>query len=289
MRGLRLPADRCPGTRRGGLLRSTCAAPGLRILTSPIWPASPNSSRLDLSLTRISDHGLKQLKNAPAIADLNLYFDELVGDGGLSAIKGWKHLKRLDVRGTKVTDVTVQYLASVPSLESLDIGFVQLTDVGLDALASLPNLKQLSIGGNKLTDGGLQALRQLTGLTYLDLSGAQRTDSGLWSVSLTESGFDVLATLENLRHLRLNGLLVTAHGLAKLKTLSKLERLDVQGCSRLGDEAIPILISLPALRLVDLTGTSVTAKAIEQLRRAKPQYTVLSGNLSGPERSAEPE
>ena len=40
----------------------------------------PELSRLDLSLTRISGHGLKQLKNAPAIADLNLYFDELVGD-----------------------------------------------------------------------------------------------------------------------------------------------------------------------------------------------------------------
>ena len=155
---------------------------------------------------------------------------------------------------------------------------------------SLPNLKQLSIGGNKLTDGGLQALRQMTGLTYLDLSGAQRTDSGLWSVSLTESGFDVLATLDEFASFatkRITG--HRCHGLAKLKTLAKLERLDVQGCRRLGDEAIPILMSLPALRLVDLTGTRVTAKGIEQLRRAKPQCTVLSGNLSGPERSAEPE
>jgi Leucine-rich repeat (LRR) protein len=249
----------------------------------------PDLARLDVSLTRISDHGVQQLKNAAGITDLNLYFDEMVDDGGLSVIKGWTRLKRLNVRGTKVTDMTVRYVASVPSLESLDIGFTQVTDVGLDPLASLPNLKELSIGGNKLTDSGLQPLRQMTGLTYLDLSGAQRTDSGLWSISLTEAGFDVLAMLGSLSHLRLNGLLVTSRGLEKLNRLAKLERLDLQGCKRVGDDAAPVLASFPALRLVDLTGTGVTEKGLEQLRRAKPQCTVLSGNLSGSERSGEPQ
>jgi Leucine-rich repeat (LRR) protein len=249
----------------------------------------PDLARLDISLTRISDHGLQQLKNASGISDLNLYFDELVGDGGLSAIKGWKRLKRLNVRGTKVTDMTVRYLAGVPSLESLDIGFTLITDVGLDPLASLPNLKELSIGGNKLTDSGLQPLRQMTGLTYLDLSGAQRTDSGLWSISITEAGFDVLAVLENLRHLRLNGSLVTARGLQKLNRLGRLERLDLQGCKRVGDDAVPVLASFPALRLVDLAGTGVTEKGMEQLRRAKPDCNVLSGTLNGPERNPEPQ
>jgi Leucine-rich repeat (LRR) protein len=247
----------------------------------------PALERLDLSLTRIGDHGLQQLKNAPGITDLNLYFDELVGDGGLSAIKGWRHLKRLSARGTKITDMTVQYLASVPSLEAVDLGFAQLTDVGLDPLASLPNLKELTIGGNKLTDSGLQPLRQLTSLTYLDLSGAQRTDSGLWSVSLTESGFDVLAMLKRLHHLRLNGLLVTSRGLEKLKTLAQLERLDLQGCQRVTDDAIPVLASFPALRLLDLTGTAVTGKGIDQLRRTKPECKVIGGSLTGPEATHE--
>ena len=40
----------------------------------------PNLSRLDLSLTRISDHGLRQLKDVPAITDLNLRYDELITD-----------------------------------------------------------------------------------------------------------------------------------------------------------------------------------------------------------------
>ena len=100
----------------------------------------PNLTRLDLSFTRISDHGLQQLKAAPRIAELNLYYDELITDAGIAALKGWKHLKRLNVRGTKVTDAALQQLSAIPSLESLDIGYALITDVGLDPLASLPNL-----------------------------------------------------------------------------------------------------------------------------------------------------
>src|SRR3954451_24982372 len=62
----------------------------------------PNLATLDLSLTRITDQGMQELKNAPGIVDLNLYFAELVTDEGLAAIKNWKKLKRLNVHGTKV-------------------------------------------------------------------------------------------------------------------------------------------------------------------------------------------
>lgn len=250
----------------------------------------PNLTRLDLSLTRISDHGLQQLKNAPAITDLNLYYDELITDSGLSAVKGWKHLKRLSVRGTKITDTTLQHLSGVTSLESLDAGYAQITDVGLELLTPLINLKELTIGGNKLTDAGLQPLRQLPGLIYLDLSGAQRTDSGLWSVSLTEPGLDAIATLKNLRHLCLSGTLVSARGMERLVGLTKLEWLDLEGCKRVGDDVAPLLAGFHTLRRVDLTGTQVTAKGIAALQRANPNCKILSGSLdAAPSKPEEPE
>jgi Leucine-rich repeat (LRR) protein len=249
----------------------------------------PNLAHLDLSLTRISDHGLDQLKNAPAITDLNLYFDELITDAGLSALKGWKHLKRLSVRGTKITDTTLQHLSGVTSLESLDAGYAQITDVGLELLTPLTNLKELAIGGNKLTDAGLQSLRQLPGLIYLDLSGAERTDSGLWSVSLTERGLDAIATLGNLRHLRLNGTLVSSRGLQRLAGLTKIEWLDLEGCQRIGDDVVPLLASFRSLQRVDLAGTQVTQKGVEELRRAKPNCKILAGSLGAASKAEEPE
>jgi internalin A len=248
----------------------------------------PNLAHLDLSLTRISDHGLQQLKNAPAITDLNLYYDELITDAGLSALKSWKHLKRLSVRGTKITDTTLQHLSGVTTLEFLDVGYAQITDVGLELLTPLTNLKELAIGGNKLTDAGMQSLRQLPGLIYLDLSGSERTDSGLWSASLTEPGLDAIATLGNLRHLRLNGTLVSARGIGRLTGLTKIEWLDLQGCPRIGDEVVPLLSSFRTLQRVDLTGTQVTQKGLAALKRANPNCKILAGSLDAAAKAEEP-
>jgi len=238
----------------------------------------PSLSRLDLSLTRISDHALRELKGATAITDLNLRYAELITDEGLLVVRNWHHLRRLNLRGTKITDMTLQHLSGMSTLESLDIGFVQVTDVGLDQLTYLPSLTELMLGGNKLSDVGLQSLRQLTGLTYLDLGGAQRTDSGLWSVSITDNGMEAIASLRNLRHLRLNGTSVSGRSLEKLKGLRLLERFDLQDCKHVGNDAIPTLSSLPSLRIIDLTGTPVTAEGIAALHRARPNCRILVGS-----------
>jgi Leucine-rich repeat (LRR) protein len=238
----------------------------------------PYLTHLDLSLTRITDHGLQQLKDAPGIVELNLYYAEQITDEGMAAVKGWKKLKKLNLRGTKITDTTLEHLANVTTLESLDVGFAQITDVGLDRLTPLLNLKELAISGNKLTDVGLQALRQLPGLTSLSLGGSQRTDSGLWSISLTELGLDAITTLKELRELRLDGMPVSARWLEKLKSLSKLERLSLQGCKRLGDDSAPALGSWLSLRVLDLKGTAITEKGLAELRRAKPNARIFHGS-----------
>lgn len=241
----------------------------------PQLAALPYLTQLDLSLTRITDHGLQQLKNAPGIVELNLYYAEQITDEGVAAVKGWQKLKRLNLRGTKITDTTLEHLSNVMTLEALDVGYAQITDVGLDRLTSLPNLKELLIGGNKLTDTGLQALRQMPSLNSLSLGGVQRTDSGLWTISLTEQGLDAITTLKELRELGLDGMPVTARWLEKLKVLNKLERLSLQGCKRVGDDAAPLLASWPALRVMDLKGTAVTEKGLADLHRVKPNVQIF--------------
>jgi hypothetical protein len=84
--------------------------------------------------------------------------------------------------------------------------------------------------------------------------------------------------VKNLRHLRLNGIGVSALSLEKLRSLVHLEQLDLQGCSRIGDDAALVLAAFPALHVVDLTGTSVTGKGIAALRHAKPECRVIAGN-----------
>jgi hypothetical protein len=121
----------------------------------------------------------------------------------------------------------------------------------------------------------LLALRQLPRLTFLDLGGVQREDSGLWSVSFTQPGLEAVATLRDLRQLRLNGTLISARGLEQIKRLSRLEVLDMHDCARIGDDAIPTLDAMRSLRSIDLTGTNISPGGFERLRRAKPDCRIL--------------
>ncbi len=237
--------------------------------------AFPTLRKLDLSETRITDHGLRQLKNVPAIADLNLRYAEMITDAGMSALKNWKHLARLNLEGTKITDSALQQISALSSLEVLNIGSVQVTDAGLEALTSLTNLRELKLGGDKLTDAGLQPLRQLPGLRILDLGGVQLTDSGPWSVSFTQPGLEAIATLKVLRRLRLRGTLISARGLDTIKGLAQLEVLDVHDCKQIGDDAIPRLAGMRGLRFLDLTGTKVSAAGLEKLRKERPDCRIL--------------
>ncbi|HZT33371.1 MAG TPA: hypothetical protein VFA33_26015 [Bryobacteraceae bacterium] len=254
----------------------------------------PDLSYLDLSLTRITDQGMYEIKNLPGIVELSLYYAEYVTDEGLAAIKGWKRLRRLNLHGAKISDTTLEHISGISTLESLNIGSAMITDVGLERLISLTNLKELTIGGNKLGDAGLQALRQMPGLTYLDLNGRQGTDANVWTIGMSDTGLSAVLTLKQLRELRLGcasigagvegnrfatitPVNVTTRWLEEMKTLSKLESLQLQGCSRVDDDSLAVLATFPALRELDLKGTAVTDKGIAMFRRAKPKAVVYSG------------
>src|SRR5450432_3492375 len=110
----------------------------------PLLARMPDLQRLDLTLTRISDRGLRALKTAPAIEDLNLFFAEQITDEGAATVKGWKHLRRLNLRGNKLTDTSLEFLRQMPQIEYLDLGGTQRTDSGLWAL--------------QLSDAGMQSI-----------------------------------------------------------------------------------------------------------------------------------
>jgi hypothetical protein len=255
----------------------------------------PDLTSLDLSLTHITDQGMQEIKSLPGVEDLSLYFTEYVTDEGIAAIKDWKHLKRLNLHGTKVGDTGLEHIAGITTLESLNVGSTLMTDVGLERLTSLLNLRQLTMGGNELGDAGLQALRQMPGLTYLDLSGRQGTDKNVWTIAMSNTGLEAVLTLKKLRELRfgcvtigvgiegtrfgeISLLTVTPEWLERMRSsLPQLERLRLQGCNRIEDGNVQTLIGMPALREVDLQGTGVTAKGAAALKAAKPGIVVYFG------------
>jgi hypothetical protein len=111
-------------------------------------------------------------------------------------------------------------------------------------------------------------------------------------------GLQAVLTLKNLRELRfactstavgiegtklgeVSTLSITEKWLEQMKSLARLQRLKLQGCSRINDEAVAALIALPALREADLKGTSVTEKGAARLQAAKPGAVVYVGPWEG--------
>jgi internalin A len=236
----------------------------------------PDLRRLDLSLTRITDRGILYLKGAANLVDVNLEFAERVGDQGQAAIRQWKHLEHLNLRGTRVADNTVAAAATLPQLQSLDISFTDVLDNGIDALAAAPNLKELAIGGLRITEVAFQSVRQISGLERLDVSGGKFIGGGQRiGITLDDGALQAIASLKELRELKLGYANFPSRGLGILKTLPMLERLDLTYCGRIDDFAVEHLTSWKSLRWIDLTGTRMSRDAVTKLREQRPDCRIL--------------
>ena len=247
----------------------------------------PDLERLDLSHTRITDEGMLNLKPAPKIRDLKLFYAEWITDQGMTAIKQWKHLKRLDLRGTRISDGTLEIVSGLTGLEALDIAHTEATDIGLENLITLVNLKELAVGQGRLTNSGLVALRMLPTLTSLDLSGARPTPpdapSGRGEASgIPEETLKALQELKDMRTLYLGFSAITPDGLRTLSSLDQIEKLGLQGCSRINDAALGELARWKRLKYVDLQEDPVTEKGLAALRDAKPGIRIISGGTPPP-------
>jgi Leucine-rich repeat (LRR) protein len=244
----------------------------------------PHLQRLDLSHTRITDEGMLHLKSAVGIQELNLYYAELITDQGMSAIRNWKALKRLNLRGTRVANGTMEIVSQLAQLEALDIANTQVTDNGMDLLIALTNLKELALGRSRVGEADLGFLRMLPTLTSLDLSGARPVPPDMGNAKrrrpsvppIPEKTIEALTELKQLRKLKLGFSGVSASDLKTLSSLEHVEKLGLEECPRVDDKAVAELANWKALKYVDLQATNATTQAVEALRKAKPGIVILT-------------
>jgi Leucine-rich repeat (LRR) protein len=130
-------------------------------------------------------------------------------------------LERLSLRGTDITDTTLQqYLPDLTNLRSLDISYTQITNAGLESLSALQNLEELALGANKINGAGLHVLKLLPRLKRLDLHGRQARNTEVWTVVLTDLDLKLIGGLTQLESLNLGGVRMTDFGAAELGALT---------------------------------------------------------------------
>jgi hypothetical protein len=234
-------------------------------------------ARLNLSHTRIADSDLLYLRPAVQIEDLNIGYSEHITDIGMSVIKDWKRLKRLDVSGTQVADATLTLLGSLTAMESLDVAGSEVTDAGIQELLPLSNLKHLGLGRSQFGADACEVLGQMDNLQSLDLSGPRgRNNRRPGGERIPKEVIDAVAQLSDLRILRVGHSPADSAALQVWgSSLKKLERLGLENCARIDDNAVAGIEGWRSLKQVDLQGTRVTQGQIERLRRNRPDLKVL--------------
>jgi hypothetical protein len=149
-----------------------------------------------------------------------------------------------------------------PSTEPADLK-VAYSVADLDALPWV--LRSLKIVGSYLTNADLTHLRRFDRLTYLDLSECE----GDPNHPFTESGLRNVIQLAALKHLELNGAIVTDRLVAQILRLRQLKELALKDSS-ITDQGVTMLRGLPRLVELDLSYSHrLTDRALGSLGRAR--------------------
>lgn len=257
---------------------------------------------INLSGTRVTDAGLKQLATMTEITGLVLT-DTQITDSGLVELGGLPKLMFLDLSGTRVgdqgiaslreckdlpilwlgtesTDASLRYLAEwKQGLNQLSLEGTQVTDEGLRLLQNVPhqNLRHLILGGPNMTDAGLVHLRGLKSLRSIELRGEGFSDAALplladLSISVralegpgfTDAALPRLAGTREVSSLQLIRTRITPAGLEQLKAFPKLVYLTIEG-ARISEDGIRHIAALRQLTYLNLNDTDVSDSELQAI------------------------
>jgi uncharacterized protein (TIGR02996 family) len=161
--------------------------------------------------------------------------------------------------GMTVAREHIDHAAKVPDLRGLSLSEADADDDLLPRIAKIKTLEHLDLCYTRLNDDGLRTLLPLKNLRTLIAPGA----------TFTNKGAATLAKFKELRELQIGTRRLTAAGFQELAKLSKLEVLHLE---KADDAAVRHLAPLTRLRVLNLSGTNVTGRGVEQF----PLLTDLS-------------
>lgn len=195
---------------------------------------------------RISPDLLAALKKTTTLRGLNFQFARDFSDAGLADIKDFTKLRKLFLRGTKVTDAGMAHVQGMTELEEVMLSNTKVTDKGLANLKDMAQLREIDLGEQfgkqDVTDAGFAQLK-LRKLTRVQISNTKIADAGVallkdsnrvrifWAenCAITDAGLEHLKPLPKLMWVKLNSTQVTDAGLAHLEGLTGLSALEVEG------------------------------------------------------------
>ena len=97
--------------------------------------------------------------------------DIVIDDQWVRQLIGQTKLVGLNLEGTAITDLALETLRKLPSLETLDLSATHITDHALDTLQNMHHLKVLALTSTQVTQEKIREIRASmlnTRIVYID-------------------------------------------------------------------------------------------------------------------------
>lgn len=135
---------------------------------------------LDLSGTKVSNEGLRNLQRLKRLRGLILARCKNINDDGMALIAGFPNLRVLAVRDTAITDKGVEKIVANPSITSLDLSDLpNVTGKSLVILRELPDLLFLRVGNTSIKPDDFPLFQNLKSLRTVSVANLNLQDSDL--------------------------------------------------------------------------------------------------------------
>ncbi|XP_075070348.1 uncharacterized protein LOC142159391 [Mixophyes fleayi] len=226
-------------------------------------------TQLSFNQTAVTERTLSLLvQQTPNLRVLSVKHTEV---SDISSLCGLSQMTTLHLDSTRITEKSLQAIASLPALSTLTLSGVQSLDSNrvLELLSSLSLTRLVLPGRHSLSDEGLAYLSHLRGLSELDL-----TDH----TQITDRGVQYISELTKLRVLSLCNTSVSDCGLLHLRGLKLLEELSLDRTKVTSRGVSHCIPHLPHLQVLGLSDTVVGDNLLKLgLRNCK---NLLKVNLS---------
>lgn len=236
----------------------------------------------------VTDKDLKIFKGRKDIKYLKLVSDDLSGGG--SVVLSDLPLLSLDLKQSALSDLTMDSVAHIESLEELKLArALGVTRENIELLSKLPRLKHLTLDNIDVDDSWITTIGRFSHLESLSLRRCDKLEGKtidklsalkeLEVLNLSLSGFAPenikgLASLSRLKVLYLSALGIEDRDLTALASL-KLSQLDLSD-NRLGGSALKQLSGIKTLRLLNLgAAPHVSSKDVAAFKRQRPGCAVV--------------
>jgi serine/threonine protein kinase len=219
--------------------------------------AEPLIETLDLSQQRITDEGMRGFANVHFVKHISLIGCDKITDVGLNYLVGLR-LVTLYLNDTRLSDIGMQSICQIPTLESLDISETDISDTGCRYLENLSGLKVLHMNWTSTSGAALSNIAKLGNLEVLHLNGD--------AVSGNLSAIEAL----DLRDLRLEESGLSDTDMIPLAKMQSLLELDISTNKGITDAGLLKLASLTNLRILKVADCSATETGIKTLKGFLP-------------------